>query len=74
MVDYATALSIAKSRWNEIDYCAENENAFVFSKYGDRSIGGAEPVVVLKDTGECVGFTAYLCEGLVTPTIKEGRI
>lgn len=74
MVDYEKALSIAKGQWEEIDYFQEQENAFIFSKKDDQSFGGSGPVVVLKDTGECLNMPAYICEGLSSPTIREGSI
>ena len=74
MVEHKEAVALAKERWSEVDYYEETENAFIFSKYGDTNIGGCSPVVVLKETGECINLPAYLCEGLNTPTIKEGKI
>ena len=74
MVDYKTALALAKKCWDEVDYCTEEENAFIFSKFGDTNIGGCGPVVVLKETGECICLPAYLGDGLSTPTIWEGMI
>ncbi len=74
MVDYKKALELAKELWEEVDYCQETENAFIFSKKDDRSIGGSGPVVVLKDTGECINMVAYITEGLAMPTLKEAAV
>ena len=74
MIDYKRALDIARDQWDEIDYFQEQDKAFIFSKKDDRSFGGNGPVVVLKDTGECLNMPAYICEGLSSPTINEGYI
>ena len=74
MVEFNEAVALAKKCWDEVDYCTETENAFIFGKYDDTDIGGCGPVVVLKETGECLNMPAYLSEGLNTPTIREGKI
>ena len=71
---YEQALEKAKALWDEVDYFIERENAFIFSKYDDTNIGGCGPVVVLKETGECLSMPTYICEGLITPTVAEGKI
>ena len=66
LLDYDDALELAKECWEEIDYFRETENAFIFSKQDDLSIGGCGPVVVLKLGGDCLNMPAYLSEGLGT--------
>ncbi len=74
MIGYEKALEIAREQWDEVDYFQEQEKAFIFSKKDDRSFGGNGPVVVLKDTGECLNMPTYICEGLSSQTIHEGNI
>ena len=74
MVDLKNAIALAKGCWDEVNYCRETENAYIFGKKGDTDIGGSGPVVVLKETGECLNMPAYICEGLSTPTIREMSI
>ena len=45
-------------RW--FNFCTEYENAFVFSKYDDISIGGISPCAVMKSDGSARLFEAAL--------------
>ena len=60
MITKEESLKRAQEVWDEIDYCTEYENGYVFSKFGDRSFGGPGPVVVLKDDGQVVNMV-YFC-------------
>ena len=74
MVDYKKAKELALACWSEVDYCSEREDAFIFSKFGDLSIGGNGPVVVLKESGRCINMPAYLCFMGATSVVREGYI
>lgn len=64
MVDYAQARKIMLSQVRDkswFNLCTECENAFVFSKYDDFSIGGTTaPGAVMKDSGKCYAYSAVL--------------
>ena len=73
-VAYDEALALARACWDEVDYFTEYEEAYVFSKYGDMSIGGMSPVAVLKDTGECIDFVSFINEFGGGEVLAEGKI
>lgn len=56
-----TALDCVEDKsW--FNFCTEYENAFVFSKYDDISIGGISPCAVMKNDGSTRLFEAVLGE------------
>lgn len=63
-MDKAEARKIALSKIEDkmwFNLCTEYDNAFVFSKYDDISIGGTPgPCVVMKGSGEALNFVAAL--------------
>ena len=63
MVTFKEAVSLARGCWSEVDYVTEYPEAYSLSKYGDMSIGGNGPVVVLKADGSCISFVDYLDSG-----------
>lgn len=73
MINYEEARDIALSKWDEFDYCTEYENAFVFSKYDDMSIGGCGPIAVMKGMGVTYDFAYYLC-CFHSKRIREGYL
>ena len=65
MVTYERAYEVLRDRVSDVawyDHCAEFENAFVFSRYDDLSIGGNGPCAVMKDDGEACNFVAVMDE------------
>ncbi len=74
MISYTQACKKAKECWDEVDYCTEHPGAYVFSKKDDLSFGGNSPVVVLKETGECWNYTAFLDEDYDLDVISEHYI
>lgn len=52
-----------KARGNDIDYCHEYEDAFLFGNTMDPpSVGGKNhvPVVIIKENGQVMGLTAFV--------------
>lgn len=65
MIDIIAARDIALSKMSDktfFNFCTEYENAFVFSKYDDMSIGGNGPCAVMKNDGSALNFAAVLDE------------
>lgn len=65
MVTMDEARRIALSRMSDkgwFDFCTEFENAFVFSRHDDISIGGNGSCAVMKATGEACTFAGVLAE------------
>ena len=65
MIDINAARDIALSKMSDkafFDFCTEYENAFVFSKYDDMSIGGNGPCAVMNSDGSALNFSAVLDE------------
>lgn len=60
MITYEQALKKALACSDEFNYCVERTDAFVFSKKDDMSFGGNGPVAVLKESGECINYVAFL--------------
>lgn len=61
MLIYKEALAIAKDKKIKINYCAEYSNAYVFGYRTKNTVskGGDSPVVVMKEDGQTLNFTAY---------------
>lgn len=59
-ITYEEALARAKCVREDLNYCLEYEDCFMFNNKDDISFGGEEPVVVLKDSGEVINMTAYI--------------
>lgn len=74
MIDYADALEMAKDCWSGIDYVIDQSDAFVFSKKDDCSLGGNDPVAVVKASGKCLNYLAFLDGGYDTTILREGYI
>jgi hypothetical protein len=74
MVTFAEAKRLALECWDEIDYVTEYPDAYSFSKLDDYRIGGNGPVVVLKATGECINFVAYLTESKDSTPLRMGPL
>ncbi|MCH4184091.1 MAG: hypothetical protein LKF61_01225 [Eggerthellaceae bacterium] len=68
MITYKQALSIVKKTKSQFDTCRETTHAYIFFVGDDGesddeyTIGGDEPAVVLKSTGECINFVSYINE------------
>ncbi len=56
---------------DEIDYCMDQTDAFVFSKKGDSLFGGNGPVAVVKESGECINFISFLDGDYDTKIVSE---
>ena len=74
MISYDEARQKAKELWNEVDYCTEYADAYVFSKKDDLSIGGNSPIAVMKKTGECMDFLYLEDKGYNLDVISERYI
>lgn len=74
MITFEDALNRAKDCWDEVDYVTDQTDAYVFSKKDDLSFGGNGPVAVLKRTGECINYVAFLDGEYDTTAISEGYI
>ena len=61
MLTYKEALAVAKEQKNKINYCTEYSNAYAFGYHAgsDVSKGGDSPIVVMKEGGQTLNFTAY---------------
>ncbi len=74
MLDFFDALKVVDEYEHVFDYCTEYSDAFVFSKMDSMTFGGGEsPAVVLKESGECINFVAYITMGH-SEAIREGYI
>ena len=62
MITYEEAYLIAKGWLDEIDYCIEKDNAYIFcSKKGENCYGGMDaPCVVIKTDGGRMGMAQYV--------------
>ena len=60
MITYDEALNKALQCCDEFNYFLDQTDAFVFSKKGEMSFGSVAPVAVLKDSGECINYVAFL--------------
>lgn len=74
MIAYDVALEKARGCWPEVDYVTDQTDAYVFSKKDDFSLGGNGPVAVLKDSGECVNYVAFLDGDYDSTTVSEGYV
>jgi hypothetical protein len=74
MVTFAEAKRIALEYWDEVDYVTEYPDAYSFSKLDDYRIGGDGPVVILKETGECIVFVAYITESRDPTPLRMGPL
>lgn len=61
MLTYKEALAVAREQKAKINYCTEYSNAYAFGYHAgsDVSKGGDSPVVVMKEDGQTLNFTAY---------------
>ena len=73
-ITYEEALQIAVKYWDEVDYVTEYEDAYVFSRFDDMTIGGMGPFAVMKTDGRVLIFVAYLDSGRAGNPIREGYI
>lgn len=60
MVSYEKAVDKAKKLRDDIDFCTEREDAYIFSKKDEISIGGIGPVVILKASGKAINMPDYI--------------
>lgn len=74
MTTYEEALKKARVCCDEVNYCTDQTDAFVFSKKDDISIGGNGPIAVLKKTGVCINYVAFLDGGYNTAIVSEKYI
>lgn len=74
MTTYEEALKKARVCWDEVNYCTDQTDAFVFSKKDDISIGGNGPIAVLKKIGECINYVTFLDGGYNTAIVSEKYI
>ena len=74
MITYEEALRRAKACWDEVDYVTDQTDAYVFSKKDDLSFGGNSPVAVLKSSGDCINYVAFLDGEYDTTRLSEGYV
>lgn len=74
MITYDDALAKARECWSDVNYCLDQTDAFVFSKKDDMSFGGNAPVAVLKKSGECINYAAFLDGNYDSTIISEKYI
>jgi hypothetical protein len=74
MITYEEALEKARECWDEVNFCMDQTDAFVFSKKGDMSFGGNGPVAVLKESGDCINYVAFLDGDYDSTIISEKYI
>ena len=67
---FKKAEKIARGLKENIDFCQEYEDAFIFSKKDELSIGGDGPVVILKESGEAINMTSY-CDSSKAALLRE---
>ena len=67
---FEKAEKMARGLKENIDFCREYEDAFIFSKKDEFSIGGDGPVVILKESGEAINMTGY-CDSSNASLIRE---
>jgi len=59
-MNFEEAKRVALELRDDINHCYETEDAYIFSKDGDRfEIGGVGPVVVMKATGRATNMVDY---------------
>lgn len=61
MLTYKEALAIAREQKTKINYCTECSNAYAFGYHAGSGVskGGDSPIVVMKENGQTLNFTAY---------------
>lgn len=74
MITYDEALKKALECCDEFNYFLDQTDAFVFSKKGEMSFGGIAPVAVLKDSGKCINYVAFLDGDYDSTVISEKYI
>ena len=67
---FEKAEKMARQLKENVDFCQEYEDAFIFSKKDEFSIGGDGPVVILKESGEAINMTGY-CDSSNASLIRE---
>ena len=67
---FKKAEKMARGLKENIDFCQEYEDAFIFSKKDEFNIGGDGPVVILKESGEAINMTGY-CDSSKAALIRE---
>ena len=74
MISLSEAMSIAKELKENINYCMEYSDAFVFSNKYSEEIGGDSPIVILKENGDAINMVDYTDLPGVSDFIKEFSI
>ena len=61
MLTYKEALAIAREQKTKINYCTEYSNAYAFGYHAESGVskGCDSPIVVMKEDGQTLNFTAY---------------
>ena len=61
MLTYKEALAIAREQKTKINYCTEYSDAYAFGYHTGSGVskGGDNPIVVMKEDGQTLNFTAY---------------
>ena len=75
MLTFNQALRIAIEKMQDINYCSETNNAFIFSNHESGiEFGPMGPVVVLKDGDVVMTVEDYELAELSTPPFRQGYI
>ena len=72
-IGFDEALARARRVKHGINQYIEHKDTFIFGD-GIRESGGSGPVVVLKDSGDCVNMPYYVSTSHDFEVISEGRI
>jgi len=74
-ITFEEAVEIARERIPEVNNYTEETKAFIFGISDNLSIGGyGSPIAVLKESGECLPFVAYLSLNFPNEVISKGKI
>lgn len=74
MINKEDAMKVAKEYWDEIDYCTEYENAYLFSKKDHMAFGGPGPVAITKSDGTMLNMTYFVDSYNAGEVVSEGYI
>lgn len=65
---------IALKEFPNANYYVEYPDAYLFTVKEARDFGGTSPLVIEKETGECMPFVVAITDGLITDELNEGYL
>lgn len=74
MITFEEAKELAKKHVPEADTYIEYNGAYLFTIANNESLGGFSPLVVDKETGNCLPFIVALTDDLIEEEIARGQI